>query len=120
MSQDNQREYIWGHERRFNAYSNYFKKLFGGRVQKVSIDAGFTCSNRDGTRGIGGCTFCNNDAFNPSYCGPEKSVSKQIEEGINFHKKRYQRSVGYLAYFQAYTNTYDKVERLERLYREAV
>ncbi len=120
MSGELNRKYAWDHERRFNAYSNYFKKLFGGRVQKVSIDAGFTCPNRDGTKGTGGCTFCNNDAFNPSYCIPEKSVTRQIEEGIRFHKKRYKKSVGYLAYFQAYTNTYDTVERLEKLYNEAL
>ncbi len=120
MSQQINSSFIWGHERRFNAYSNYFKKLFGGRVQKVSIDAGFTCPNRDGTKGKGGCTFCNNDAFNPSYCTPEKSVSRQIEEGIKFHKKRYKKSLGYLAYFQAYTNTYDTVDRLEKLYHEAL
>ncbi len=114
------KEYFWGHNRRFNAYSNYFKTHFGGRVQKVSIDAGFTCPNRDGKLGRGGCTYCNNDAFNPSYCLPEKPVSKQIEEGITFHRRRYRRSIGYLAYFQAYTNTYDSVDRLRVLYKEAL
>jgi len=114
------REYYWGHSRRFNAYSNYFKAHFGGRVQKVSVDAGFTCPNRDGKLGEGGCTFCNNDAFNPSYCLPEKSISKQIEEGISFHRRRYRRSIGYLAYFQAYTNTYGNPDRLRTLYNEAL
>ncbi|MBI5010840.1 MAG: TIGR01212 family radical SAM protein [Bacteroidia bacterium] len=112
--------YPWGHARRFNAYSNYFRSLYGARVQKVSIDAGFTCPNRDGTRGKGGCTYCNNDAFNPSYCIPEKSVSQQIEEGIQFHKWRYNEAVSYLAYFQAYSNTYAPVETLRRLYSEAL
>lgn len=112
--------YPWGHDRRFNAYSNYFRSLYGARVQKVSIDAGFTCPNRDGTRGKGGCTYCNNDAFNPSYCIPEKSVSQQIEEGIQFHKWRYNEAVSYLAYFQAYSNTYAPVETLRRLYSEAL
>jgi len=112
--------YPWGHERRFNAYSNYFRSLYGARVQKVSIDAGFTCPNRDGTRGTGGCTYCNNDAFNPSYCIPEKSVSQQIEEGIDFHKWRYSEAVSYLAYFQAFSNTYAPVEKLRRLYSEAL
>lgn len=120
MSQEKNNSFIWGHERRFNAYSNYFKNIFGGRVQKVSIDAGFTCPNRDGSLGKGGCTFCNNDAFNPSYCLPEKSVTQQIEEGIRFHRKRYKRSLGYLAYFQAYTNTYDRIEKLHKLYKEAL
>ncbi len=110
----------WGHERRFNAYSNYFRKIFGGRVQKLSIDAGFTCPNRDGTLGTGGCTFCNNDAFSPSYCNPEKSITEQIEKGISFHSKRYRKSVAYLAYFQSYTNTYAGLDELRRKYEEAL
>jgi len=114
------RDYPWGHERRFNAYSNYFRKMYGARVQKVSIDAGFTCPNRDGTVGYGGCTYCNNDAFNPSYCLPEKSVSLQIEEGIEFHQWRYSEAVSYLAYFQAYSNTYAPLDRLKKLYEEAL
>jgi uncharacterized protein len=112
--------YSWGHERRFNAYSNYFRNIFGARVQKVSIDAGFSCPNRDGTLGTGGCTYCNNDAFNPSYCIPEKSVTQQIEEGIEFHKRRYSEAVSYLAYFQAYSNTYAPLEVLKGLYEEAL
>ena len=110
----------WRHERRFNAYSNYFRSLYGARVQKVSIDAGFTCPNRDGSRGIGGCTYCNNDAFNPSYCQPVKSVSEQIGEGIKFHKWRYNEAVSYLAYFQAYSNTYAPLDILKKLYGEAL
>lgn len=112
--------YPWGHERRFNAYSNYFRKLYGARIQKVSIDAGFTCPNRDGTRGIGGCTFCLNDAFNPSYCIPEKTVTRQIEEGIEFHKWRYSEATSYLAYFQAFSNTYAPLNTLKKLYEEAL
>jgi len=114
------RVYPWGHERRFNAYSNYFRSIYGARVQKVSIDAGFTCPNRDGTKGTGGCTYCNNDAFNPSYCVPDKSVSQQIEEGIIFHKGRYSEAVSYLAYFQAYSNTYAPLYTLRKLYEEAL
>jgi radical SAM protein (TIGR01212 family) len=116
----NRRVFAWGHERRFNAYSNYFRSIYGARVQKVSIDAGFTCPNRDGSAGTGGCTYCNNDAFNPSYCMPEKSVTLQIEEGIKFHKWRYREAVNYLAYFQAYSNTYAPLERLRQLYEEAL
>jgi uncharacterized protein len=114
------RLFQWGHERRFNAYSNYFRAIYGARVQKVSIDAGFTCPNRDGLKGTGGCTYCNNDAFNPSYCVPEKSVTLQIEEGINFHKWRYKEAATYLAYFQAYSNTYAPLGRLKELYEEAL
>jgi len=112
--------YPWGHDRRFNAYSSYFKKLFGERVQKLSIDAGFSCPNRDGSKSTGGCTYCNNNAFNPSYCSPDKSVTLQIEEGISFHKKRYRRAGSYLAYFQAYSNTYSSLETLKKLYSEAL
>lgn len=112
--------YPWGHQRRFNAYANYFQQLFGARVQKLSIDAGFTCPNRDGRVGEGGCTFCNNDAFNPSYCLPDKSVKQQIEEGIEFHKNRYRRAEHYLAYFQAYSNTYGDLKQLKSVYSQAL
>jgi len=114
------RTYPWGHERRFNAYSNYFSRIYGARIQKVSINAGFTCPNRDGTKGYGGCTFCNNDAFIPSYCIPEKSITRQIREGIEFHRRRYRKSSAYLAYFQAYSNTYAPLSTLRELYNEAL
>ena len=106
--------------RRFNSYNNYFTTLFGSRVQKLSIDAGFSCPNRDGKLSTGGCTFCSNDAFNPSYCSPEKTIRQQIEEGIEFHQKRYRRASQYLAYFQAYSNTYKPLEELKRLYQQAL
>jgi len=106
--------------KRYNSYNEYFKRTFGQRVQKVSIDAGFTCPNRDGTLGTGGCTYCNNDAFNPSYCQPQKSVATQIAEGIEFHKIRYRRALKYLAYFQTYSNTYASVETLKDLYGQAL
>lgn len=113
-------EFPWGHQRRFNAYAEYFKREFGGRVQKVSVDAGFTCPNRDGSIGTGGCTYCNNDAFNPSYCSPKKSIRQQIEEGIEFHSRRYRRAEKFLVYFQAYSNTYDSLERLKSIYDQAL
>lgn len=106
--------------RRFNSYNSYFVKNFGGRVQKISIDAGFSCPNRDGKISTGGCSFCRNDAFNPSYCRPEKSIRQQIEEGIEFHQRRYRRAKQYLAYFQPYSNTYKNVDELEKLYKEAL
>lgn len=112
--------YPWNHSRRFNSYSEYFKKEFGGRVQKLAIDAGFTCPNRDGSKGLGGCTYCDNDAFNPSYCLPEKSVKKQVEEGIEFHARRYRRAFRYLAYFQPFSNTYASLPRLKEIYSEAL
>jgi uncharacterized protein len=113
-------DYPWGGSRRFNAYPDYMRKKFGGRVQKLTIDAGFSCPNRDGTKGTGGCTFCLNDAFNPSYCTPSKSVTQQIREGIEFHEKRYRRAEKYLAYFQAFSNTHAPVDILAELYHEAL
>ncbi|MGB9745859.1 MAG: TIGR01212 family radical SAM protein [Bacteroidales bacterium] len=112
--------YPWGTERRFHAYPDYFRRLFGGRVQKVSVDAGLTCPNRDGKKGTGGCIFCNNDAFNPSYCQPSLPIKQQITEGIRFHRFRYRRAGKYLAYFQTYSNTYAPLPRLKKLYEEAL
>ena len=89
-------------------------------MQKLSIDAGFCCPNRDGTLNTGGCTFCNNDAFNPSYCQPEKSITQQLDEGIEFHEWRYRKAGRYLAYFQAYSNTYAPLEVLKDRYEEAL
>ncbi len=106
--------------RRFNSYSTYFRRLFGSRIQKVAINAGFSCPNRDGTLGIGGCTFCNNSAFTPSYCTPRLSVREQIDEGILFHRNRYRAASQYLAYFQSYSNTYGDLDHLRRLYDEAL
>jgi uncharacterized protein len=113
-------QWVWGGKRRFNSYPEYMKKMLGGRVQKLTLDAGFTCPNRDGTKGSGGCTFCLNDAFNPSYCTPGKSITQQISEGIAFHAKRYRRADKYLAYFQAFSNTYAPPDVLEERYHEAL
>lgn len=114
------RIYPWGDSRRYNSYARYFRRLFGRRIQKVTIDAGFTCPNRDGTVAYGGCTYCNNNAFNPSYCTSLKSVTRQIEEGKEFHAGRYRHAAGYLAYFQAYSNTYKPLDELKALYEEAL
>ncbi|MDD4383801.1 MAG: TIGR01212 family radical SAM protein [Bacteroidales bacterium] len=110
----------WGDNRRFNSYTNYIKRKFGSRVQKLTIDAGFTCPNRDGTISIGGCTYCNNNSFNPSYCKPEKSIIQQLDEGIEFHAFRYRRAERFLAYFQAYSNTYASLEQLKLLFSKAL
>lgn len=106
-------------EERYNSYSKYVRRTFGERVQKISVDGGFTCPNRDGSKGRGGCTYCNNDTFNPFYTSAHKSISEQIGEGIAFFEPKY-KTQKYIAYFQAYTNTYDSIERLERLYNEAL
>ncbi len=112
--------YPWGDTRRYNSYSGYFRKMFGGRVQKVTLNAGFTCPNRDGTLSTGGCTFCNNEAFTPSYCTPEKPIRRQIAEGMEFHAGRYRRATQYLAYFQSFSNTYAPLEKLREIYNEAL
>ena len=112
--------YIWGDDRPYNSYAAYFKRLFGSRVQKVAVNAGFTCPNRDGTISTGGCTFCNNAAFTPSYCQPTKSVKQQIEEGIEFHQRRYRTVSRYLAYFQSFSNTYAPLEVLQKVYSQAL
>jgi len=103
----------------FKSYSKYIRETFGERVQKISVDGGFTCPNRDGNKGRGGCTYCNNDTFNPSYTSAQKTITEQIEEGIAFFEPKY-KTQKYIAYFQAYTNTYDSIERLEHLYVEAL
>ena len=88
-------------------------------MQKISVNADFTCPNRDGTVGYGGCTFCNNQTFNPEYCQPQKSITQQLEEGKRFFARKYPH-MKYLAYFQAYTNTYGQLEHLKELYEEAL
>lgn len=112
--------YQWGDSRRFYSYAAYFKRLFGHRMQKVTINAGFTCPNRDGAISFGGCTFCDNAAFTPSYCTSEKSITQQIDEGVEFHRRRYREAQQYLAYFQSYSNTYAPLERLRACYDEAL
>jgi len=116
----NQMNYLWGTDRRMNTYSDYFREKFGGRVQKITINAGFTCPNRDGTCGTGGCTFCDNRAFNPSYNDPATSIETQIKKGMEFHRKRYRKVTRYLAYFQAYTNTYADLDTLRSIYEPAI
>ncbi len=110
----------WGNSRRFNAYSDYLRGRYGFRLQKLSVNAGFSCPNRDGTHSTGGCVFCNNEAFNPSYCRVEKSIPQQLEEGKEFHAWRYRHSPQYLAYFQAFSNTYAPLSVLKRRYEEAL
>lgn len=105
--------------KRYIDYSSYIKLQFGERVQKISLDIGFTCPNKDGSKGYGGCTYCNNSTFNPDYCVPQKSITQQLNEGISFFSKKY-KAQKYLAYFQAYTNTYDDINNLKVLYEEAL
>ena len=104
---------------RYNEFGPWLKKLLGMKVQKISINAGFTCPNRDGRVGVGGCTYCNNQTFNPEYCRTEKSVAQQLEEGKRFFSRKYPE-MKYMAYFQAYTNTYSGLEVLKRKYEDAL
>ncbi len=103
----------------YRDFGDFLKKVFPFKVQKISINAGFTCPNRDGTKGFGGCTYCNNQTFSPEYCHTEKSVTEQLEEGVRFFSRKYP-DMKYLAYFQAYTNTYDEPEKLIAKYEEAL
>lgn len=112
-------QFPWNHARRYNDFSTYFKSKFEGRVQKVSVDAGFTCPNRDGSKALNGCSYCNNKTFNPDYCGLEKSITEQLNQGVSFFASKY-NSIRFLAYFQAYSNTYAEVEVLKERYGEAL
>lgn len=106
---------------RYKNYNNILKGLFENRVQKVSINAGFTCPNRDGSKGRGGCTYCNNQSFVPGYSKTYKTITQQIDEGIVFfQKKEKYKDQAYLAYFQSYTNTYDSIDNLRKIYEEAL
>ena len=106
-------------EKPYNEFGDFLRGIFPFKVQKISINAGFTCPNRDGTKGWGGCTYCNNQTFSPEYCHTEKSVSEQLEKGVAFFARKY-ADMKYLAYFQAYTNTYDELEKLIAKYEEAL
>lgn len=105
--------------KRYREFGDFLRKRFPFKAQKIAINAGFTCPNRDGSKGRGGCTYCNNQTFNPSYCQTDKSVTDQLAEGVRFFSRKYPE-MRYLAYFQAYTSTYGELERLERLYEEAL
>ena len=106
--------------KRYNSFVGYFKRKYGERLQKIVLDAGFTCPNRDGSVGRGGCTYCDNAAFHPSYSTAGKSLRQQMDEGIEFHKVRYRTTEHYLAYFQSYSNTYAPLDKLKVLYEEAL
>jgi radical SAM protein (TIGR01212 family) len=111
--------YQWGHSRRFNDYSAYIKKAFGVRVQKISVNVGFSCPNRDGSKGTGGCIYCDNVTFKPGYCESHISVAAQINKGVQFFETKYPDML-FMAYFQSYTNTYAPEGELKKLYLEAL
>lgn len=103
----------------YNDFGSWLRGRFPFKVQKISVDAGFSCPNRDGRIGTGGCTFCNNSTFNPSYCDRDKTIREQLETGKRFFSRKYP-DMRYLAYFQAYTNTYGDIDSLKRKYEEAL
>lgn len=113
MSRNNFKNKAW------NDYSSYIKSIFGYRVQKISVNAGFSCPNRDGTKGTEGCIYCNNQSFSPFYCKPEIPIKEQLQKGIDFFGKKY-KAQKYLAYFQTGTNTYAELPTLEKHYTEAL
>ncbi|MEN9917746.1 MAG: hypothetical protein RL662_182 [Bacteroidota bacterium] len=103
----------------YNDFGDFLSKIFTYKVQKISINAGFTCPNRDGSKAVGGCTYCNNQSFSPGYGGKQRSVTDQLRDGIAFFSHKYPE-MKYLAYFQSYTNTYDDMDKLIALYEEAL
>jgi uncharacterized protein len=105
--------------KRYLDYPHFMLGYFGKRIQKISINAGFTCPNRDGSKGVGGCTFCNNESFSPAYCESKKSITQQIEEGILFFGKKHAEQ-DYIAYFQSYTNSYGSIDTIKQKYTEAL
>lgn len=112
--------YPWGDSRRYNAVSNRIREKYGGRIQKVSINAGFTCPNRDGSKAFGGCIYCNNQSFTPSYCVDSEDIKGQIDKGIEFLEARYKKPKYYAAYFQSYSNTYKPIKELSEIYATAL
>lgn len=108
-----------GEQKRYKDFPAFCRKVFGERVQKISVDGGFSCPNRDGKKGTGGCTFCNNESFNPDYCRSAESIYRQLDKGIRFFDAKY-RGQHYLAYFQSYSNTYAPLDVLRRRYGEAL
>jgi hypothetical protein len=106
--------------RRYNSFVGFLKEKYGCRLQKLVVDAGFSCPNRDGTLSTGGCTYCDNAAFHPGYSTPDKSITRQLDEGIEFHQGRYRSVTKYLAYFQAYSNTYGPLSKMRKAYEEAL
>jgi radical SAM protein (TIGR01212 family) len=103
----------------YHTFQDFLSRYFEGKVQKIALHAGFTCPNRDGSIGVGGCTYCNNQTFNPDYCHSPASVTEQLKKGMRFFSGKYPQ-MEYLAYFQAYTNTYGEVQAVEALYEEAL
>ena len=106
-------------QKRYKEFGDFLNQNFPYKVQKISINAGFTCPNRDGSKAVGGCTYCNNQSFSPGYGGKQRTVTDQLRDGIAFFSHKYPE-MKYIAYFQSYTNTYDSIDKLIELYEEAL
>lgn len=107
------------HSSPYTTLAEFLQRFFAGKVQKLSLNAGFSCPNRDGTIGRGGCTYCNNRTFSPDYCHHAEGIARQLQRGKEFFARKYPE-MQYLAYFQAYTSTYAPTDHLVRLYTEAL
>ena len=103
----------------YKEFGTWLQAELGCKAQKLSVDAGLTCPNRDGTLGRGGCTFCDNRTFNPAYCRQGGSITDQLEAGKRFFSRKYP-TMKYLAYFQSYSNSYGTLSHLKELYEEAL
>lgn len=103
----------------YKTYSDFLSEHFTGKIQKIAVNLGMNCPNRDGTIGVGGCTYCNNLSFVPSYCQPNRTIAEQLEDGKHFFSRKYPE-MRYLAYFQAYSNTYSPIDILKQRYEEAL
>ncbi|MCR4964759.1 MAG: TIGR01212 family radical SAM protein [Bacteroidales bacterium] len=111
--------YPWGGDLPLYTYHQYLNNTFGFQIRKLPVDAGFTCPNRDGKVGIGGCTFCLNEAFTPQYCNNQHDIIQQINDGLSFHAKRRRKIDSFFIYFQSFSNTYAPLEKLKLLFEEA-
>lgn len=110
---------FWKNTKRYYDLKSYWMNRFGCRVYKLPVDAGFTCPNRDGSVASGGCAYCDGRGSRLRMAGPLPSVTDQLRRGMEYYRE-HRRAARYIAYFQTFTNTYAPVERLRRLYGEAL
>lgn len=119
MQKNTHKKPISGPVKAYKDYGTFIRDKFGERVQKISINVGFSCPNRDGSKGFGGCTYCNNQSFKPDYCNPQNDIDEQLKKGIDFFTRK--RKINkFLAYFQSYTNTYAELDLIKELYLKAL
>ena len=119
MQQEKAKKIISGTSKPYRDYGSFIRNKFGERVQKISINVGFSCPNRDGSKGTGGCTYCNNQSFKPDYCKPQNNIEEQLEKGVEFFNAK-RKIKKFLAYFQSYTTTYAELDLIKELYLKAL